>query len=472
MSQTKFTYHTFNHLREIIPPHLSNECKDEIKAFIINYFEKKEIKLTYCLLELVALKENGVGEGYIYSDFNKEQVEMHWKEYVKIVEGTIKDYKGGVAMYKEWFDSGEHIFIGENSKSYSRPASSPIMDWFHEEKSSKGKISPPERIGLNQKFVEKYLSDYAQRFYDFIFKKHNHYAILIKPLGYVLYKSKEIKSYGNLYLHFAMDKPLSIGKEEQVSIWKEFLKDFIFVWYRNRADIISELQNEVSSQLEVFLPKVNMERENAVDHLNTIQHSISESPLIDYFRLAHQSQLDELFKMYNLKKLDKSDKIILKLIMRFKHKNLLFDKDIQSFFDAYKNLFGKMKAIPPRLSEESIKKITDKLLLKLSGRKVFIVCYCLLNISVEQLYWLFLHGKITTEIKEQRGAVASFKKLFLYGLKHRVTKRSGGSASERNRTGLLTKFISDKEQSYLDAIEASYFNLNPDKLNNIISKNL
>lgn len=234
--------------------HILKSCGfNEIPAFVEQFFREKD--LTFCLLELVFLKEQGIGRTYIFGKKNRE-LEDFYGEYYEIVKKFKKDFKGGISSYNEWYSrEGAWYVIGKSDKEIS--GYNRIQYKWHPDKIDPRDI---EKYGSNSNelkdsFIQDYLNKYEEEFINLEFKNHPYYGIIVKPLGSLDSYSLEVKPLGNLYLHFATVK--KIDKD----FLKTFLKDFLLIWYKNYGGLLIEKTeqrlleklNEINSEAD-YLP--------------------------------------------------------------------------------------------------------------------------------------------------------------------------------------------------------------------------
>lgn len=232
---------------------------NEVIAFVETFF--KDYELTFSLLELVLLKEEGIGETYIFAKKDFDAKEFH-KKYTQIVNEFKTEYSGGVSAFKEWYSRNTWWSFGPGNgekKSYNSLQYKWYPKFEPKDLSQYGKSdSIPTPYKNFDDFIASYLNQYEERILQVGLGDHPFYSILIKPLGYLdSNKDFEIKPLGNLYLHFATNKEVS------EDVLRAFIKDFMILWNKNYGGLLIDearrrlaTANKYEEESKGYLPKI------------------------------------------------------------------------------------------------------------------------------------------------------------------------------------------------------------------------
>ncbi len=244
----RFTEHILYEINSYIL--LKNEG-NEFLSLVEDFF--KEHKLTFSLLEMVLLKETGIGETYIFTKKGVDSKTLY-QNYINLINEFKEEFKGGVASYKDWYNQNTWIYRGTGHPSEGiYNISQYTWEYLCETKDIK---EYGEKVGISKSFIQTYLDTYAEAFTKLELNKHPHFCIIIQPVYKIDPHTSDVIPMGNLYLHFATLNEVSLNEAY------EFLNKFMITWFKNyggigHSHLVENLLNviiETSSEVKYYTP--------------------------------------------------------------------------------------------------------------------------------------------------------------------------------------------------------------------------
>lgn len=239
-----------DHWDFITPSEAVRHSGNELKAFIVNYFNKYHYQLKdqedrnienllFSLVEVMTVNINdleGVGDTFVYSDKPKTEVDKFFNKYLQLLEDYKIADKKFITQFSNWYTKEAYLLMisnmgaakHENKKANYKWQSLPIPGEGHKEK------IVPEINEISEVEIIDYLQEYSDKVIPALdLDKYPHSFILIKPVSLVdpLLKTRPI---GNFFFHIGLKERLS---EVQIV---NFLNLFVLTWLKKYWDIVFE----------------------------------------------------------------------------------------------------------------------------------------------------------------------------------------------------------------------------------------
>lgn len=298
---------------------LTKNEDNEFYSLIEKYFGEK--KITFSLLEMVLLKERGIGETYIFAKKVFDAKEFYDK-YCALVEKFKADFEGGVSSFEEWYIQNTWIYIGTGTKN---KALYNLQDYIWNGSFDAREIKNyGQRKGLTKDFILDYFNNYAEEICKLELGKHPHFFIIIQPIGNR--HNKKIFPLGNLYLHFGTIEKVEINDIQN------FLLEFIIIWCKcyggtKYKHLIDKLVAKVLSNEKVapFLPGYLGVHDDEMKIVFTYYFSNNEN-LSNFEKRVEEFK--NVLRVIKGQKIDENNKVIRQYKDRpitFKHLLITFD---------------------------------------------------------------------------------------------------------------------------------------------------
>jgi hypothetical protein len=294
--------HNFKHISHwefLTPKEAIRYAGNELKAFIVNYFNnyhfalldrdvdlKPDENLLFSLVEVMTVNINdlkGVGDTFIYSHLSDAEVQHVFKNYFDLLE-KFKRQKGNfITEYFNWYY--KEAYLLQISQDYTNRNHSPqqVYKWNTIPFPLKEQTIQNLVEEINDEKIVNYLNDYAERVVPTLrLDKCPHSFILIKPVA-LIDDFSSIKPIGNFFFHISLKEKLT---EIQIV---NFLNLFLLTWVRKYWNTIfkgSESEtNKPQELLEVNLYSIDTTNLSLASNLYG-GHNINE--YLQYFFVEDQ----------------------------------------------------------------------------------------------------------------------------------------------------------------------------------------
>lgn len=257
-----YNFQHIDHWEFITPSEAVRYSGNELKAFIVNYFNKyhyllkgedatKLENLLFSLVEVITVNINdlkGVGDTFIYSNNPESEVNQTFSKYHQLLEDIKNSGKKYITEYSNWYKNEAFLLMLSNNTSVINSNHKDTYYRWH----SIGISSSNEKIeaiseDLDDEKIIEYLHEYAGTVIPILnLDKYPYSFILIKPVSLIdpLQKTKPV---GNFFFHIALKESVS---EAQIV---NFLNLFVLTWIKKYWSTVFEklrLKN-ISEVLEI-----------------------------------------------------------------------------------------------------------------------------------------------------------------------------------------------------------------------------